>query len=100
MEALASSVFFTNFPEAYPVLSSSSSCLSTSNKRIGSLKISENSHSVTLRCQAPSKESSQSGEGEDGKPLDNGFGVVSEEMVSLSQVILSVSDVFSLCINL
>ncbi|KAF3432544.1 hypothetical protein FNV43_RR27284 [Rhamnella rubrinervis] len=85
MEALASSVLFTNFPEAYPVISSSSSCLSTSNKRIGSLKISENSHSVTLRSQALTKESSQSGEGEDGKPFDNGFGVVSEEMVSMSQ---------------
>ena len=88
MEALASSVCFTNFPEAYPVLNSSSSCLRISNKQIGSLKITENSHSVTLRCQALSKESSQSGEDEDGKPLDNGFGVASEEMVSLSQVLL------------
>lgn len=88
MEALARSVCFTNFPEAYPFLNSSPSCLRTSNKRIGSLKISDNSHVVTLRCQALSRESSQSGEGEDGKPLDNGFGLVSEDVVEpLPQVI-------------
>lgn len=86
MEALASSVFIPNFPDPYPVLNTSSSCLRTSNKRIGSLKVSENS--VSFRCQALSKEASESGgEGEDGTPLDNGFGLYSEEIVSLSQVI-------------
>ncbi|KAH7516627.1 hypothetical protein FEM48_Zijuj10G0155000 [Ziziphus jujuba var. spinosa] len=88
MEALASSVFIPNLPDAYPVVNTSCSCLRTSNKRIGSLKISESGVSSGLRCLALSKEAPESGgggEGEDGKPLDNGFGSFSEEIVSSSQ---------------
>ncbi|XP_024018470.1 uncharacterized protein LOC21393761 [Morus notabilis] len=89
MESLANSVFVPNFTEQYPILNNPTSCFRTSNKRIGSLKIGENSTSLRLRAQAVSSEPSGSGETEDGKPLNNGFGLVSDDTVSLSHGDLS-----------
>lgn len=86
MESLANSVFVPNFTEQYPILNNPTSCFRPSNKRIGSLKIGENSTSLRLRAHAVSSEPSGSGETEDGKPLNNGFGLVSDDTVSLSHV--------------
>ncbi|KAM6561887.1 hypothetical protein CsatB_021885 [Cannabis sativa] len=89
MEALANSVFIPNFPEHHPLINNTqSSSVRTITKRIGCLKISESCGLYKLRTHAvptPS-EASGSGETEDDKPLNNGFGLLSsEDVVSLSQ---------------
>ncbi|KAL5554615.1 hypothetical protein UlMin_042016 [Ulmus minor] len=83
MEALANSVFIPNLSEPYPVLNNQSSSIRTSNKRIGSLKITENSTFLRLRTQALPSEASGCSEPEDGKPLNNGFDLVSDDILSL-----------------
>ncbi|PON83636.1 FMN-binding split barrel [Trema orientale] len=92
MEALANSVFSPNFTEHYPLLNTPTSAIRTPNKRIGSLKISESSAFLRLRAQAAPSEASGSGETEDGKPLNNGFGLVSDDIVSLSHGDLSACE--------
>lgn len=97
MEALASSAFV---PETHPVLHNPTS-IRTPNKRSGFLKISQSSHFVGLRVQALSGEASGSGDSEEGRPLNNGFGLVSEEILSLSQVcVFQLSTYACLYINL
>lgn len=82
MEALANSVFI---PETYPVHSGPTS-IRTPNRRSGSLKLGQSCHFVGLRAQAVSGEASGSGESEDAGPVSSGFGLVSGESLSLSQV--------------
>ncbi|ONI15001.1 hypothetical protein PRUPE_3G020500 [Prunus persica] len=88
MEALASSAFV---PETHPVLHNPTS-IRTPNKRSGFLKISQSSHFVGLRVQALAGEASGSSDSEEVRPLNNGFGLVSEEILSLSQGNLNQSD--------
>ncbi|KAE7997512.1 hypothetical protein FH972_002143 [Carpinus fangiana] len=85
MEALARSQFIPRFSETYPPLNSPSSSIRAPNKRIGSLKICDNPKFPGLRALALAREVS-GGEGEESRPSDNGFGFVSEDSLSLSQV--------------
>ncbi|XP_023918171.2 uncharacterized protein LOC112029711 [Quercus suber] len=80
MEALASSVFTSKFPETC----SPSSSIRAPNKRIGSLKISETPHFPGFRALALAREV-PGGDGEEAGPLNNGSGLVSEESFSFSQ---------------
>ena len=82
MEALASSVFNPKSPETC----SPSSSIRALKKRIGSLKISETPHFPGLRALALAREVPD-GDGEEAGPLNNGFGLISEESFSFSQVI-------------
>ncbi|TXG69512.1 hypothetical protein EZV62_004447 [Acer yangbiense] len=79
METLSSSVLNTPLP------SSSRSLISSSNKRIGSLKFSESSNfsSLGLRVRALARE--EPSEGEEEGSLNSGFGLVSGDCASLSQ---------------
>ncbi|KAK3219119.1 hypothetical protein Dsin_013089 [Dipteronia sinensis] len=81
METLSNSVFNTPLP------SSSCSLISSSNKRIGSLKFSESSNFSCpgLRVRALARE--EPSEGEEEVSLSSGFGLVSGDCVSLSQTI-------------
>uniref|UniRef100_A0A2N9J3M2 CREG-like beta-barrel domain-containing protein n=1 Tax=Fagus sylvatica TaxID=28930 RepID=A0A2N9J3M2_FAGSY len=85
MEALASSVFTPKFPETYPQLNSTFTSIRPPNKRIGSLKICEVPHFPAFRALALAREVPGSGEGEDAKPLNDEFGLFSEDTLSLSQ---------------
>lgn len=87
MEALARSQFIPRFSETYPPLNSPSSSIRAPNKRIGSLKICDNPKFPGLRALALAREVS-GGEGEESRPSDNGFGFVSEDSLSLSQVFI------------
>nr|POF03209.1 hypothetical protein CFP56_42503 [Quercus suber] len=80
MEALASSVFTSKFPETC----SPSSSIRAPNKRIGSLKISETPHFPGFRALALAREV-PGGDSEEAGPLNNGSGLVSEESFSFSQ---------------
>ncbi|EEF43557.1 uncharacterized protein LOC8286236 [Ricinus communis] len=92
MDALSSSVFVSRFPETYPTVQSNSSSSSASsssvikilNKRIGSLKFAETAGFHGLRAHCLAHEVS-GGEGEDERPLNNGFGLVSDDTLSFSQ---------------
>ncbi|KAJ4718784.1 Pyridoxamine 5'-phosphate oxidase-related, FMN-binding [Melia azedarach] len=79
MESLSSSVLNTPLP--------SPSCSFTKlwNKRTGCLKFSESSHfvGVGLRVQALAREVPS--EGEDKKPSNDGFGLFSEDTLSVSE---------------
>ncbi|KAI9161365.1 hypothetical protein LWI28_016726 [Acer negundo] len=79
METLSSSVHNSPLP------SSSCSLISSSNKRIGSLKFSESSNfsSLGLRVRALARE--EPSEGEEEVSLNSGFGLVSGDCASLSQ---------------
>ena len=88
MEALASSVFTPKFPETYPQLNSTFTSIRPPNKQIGSLKICEVPHFPAFRALALAREVPGSGEGEDAKPLNDEFGLFSEDTLSLSQVYL------------
>jgi hypothetical protein len=85
MEALARSLFTPKFSETYPHLNSPSSLIRAPSKRIGSLKICNTPQFPGLRAFALAREVS-GGEGDESTPLNNGFGFVSEESLSLSQV--------------
>ncbi|KAM1512945.1 hypothetical protein ACFX1Z_024439 [Malus domestica] len=81
MEALASSAFV---PEAHPVLNNPTS-IRTPNNRSGFLKVSQSSRFSGLRVRALSGEASGSGESEELRPPNNGFGLLSEDTLSFSQ---------------
>ncbi|XP_062157361.1 uncharacterized protein LOC133864932 isoform X2 [Alnus glutinosa] len=85
MEALARSLFTPKISETYPHLNSPSSSIRAPSKRIGSLKICDTPQFPGLRAFALAREVS-GGEGDESTPLNNGFGFVSEESLSLSQV--------------
>ena len=82
MEALASSVFNPKSPETC----CPSSSIRAPKKRIGSLKISETPHFPGLRALALAREVPD-GDGDEAGPLNSGFGLISEESFSFSQVI-------------
>ncbi|KAI4355899.1 hypothetical protein L6164_004628 [Bauhinia variegata] len=86
MEALFSSVFLPKFPETYSVLLTPP-WIRTPNNRIGSLKIIEHPQFVGLRVSAHSPQVPS--EGEEGKNVNNGFGLFSQESVSIPEVNLS-----------
>lgn len=81
MEALASSVTIPKFPEPY-----SPSLFRKPTKRTGFLRINDCSNFVGLRAL--------SGESEEAKPSENGFGFFSEEDVSFEDI--SFTEVSSL----
>lgn len=87
MDALARSLFTPKFSETYPLLNSPLSSIRAPNKRIGSLKICDTPQFPGLRALALAREVS-GGEGEESRPLNNGFGFASEESLSLSQVFI------------
>ena len=85
MEALTRSVFVSKFSETQEIIYS----IRTPNKRSGSLKINESfantaSSNCGSRILAVARQVSD--EGEEEKGLENGFGSISEESVSLSEV--------------
>lgn len=89
MESLSSSVFVSRLPETFPLLNTPSSSspsliLDVFNKRIGSLKFAETDRFPGLRAHSLIHEVSE-GEGEDQRPLNNGFGFVSDDTLSFSQ---------------
>ncbi|XP_050219709.1 uncharacterized protein LOC126670096 [Mercurialis annua] len=85
MDTLSSSVFISRFPETFPSSSSSTSSSSViDNKPIGSLKFSETCRFHGFRAHCLAHEVSE-GEGEDQRPLNNGFGFVSDDTLSFFQ---------------
>ncbi|CAI0410383.1 unnamed protein product [Linum tenue] len=99
MESMASSVFVSRFPETHPPLSppspsssSSSACCYSSSSKIllskgimGSPKLVEAARFPRLRLQGLARELS-GGAGEENSHLgDDGFGLVSDATLSLSQ---------------
>ncbi|KAG6667263.1 hypothetical protein I3843_01G081800 [Carya illinoinensis] len=84
MDAVASSAFVTKFPETCALHNSPSSSIRASNKRPGSLKICETPHFHALRVLAHASEV-PGGEDEESKPLNSGFGFLSEGSASLSR---------------
>lgn len=83
MEALASSMFLTNFPEKSPLLNSLSHSVGAPNKQFVSLKICETSQYPRVCALALGPEF-PGGEGQGIRPLNNEFGLFSEESLSLS----------------
>lgn len=82
MEALTNSAFV---PEAHPVLNNPTS-IKTPNNRSGFLKVGQSCRFAGIRVRALSGEASGSGESEELRNLNNGFGLLSEDTHSLSQV--------------
>lgn len=108
MKSLASSVSIARFPETCPVLNSPSSSSSPFfpsssikllNKRTGSLKFAEKPCFPSLRIKALACEVS-GGDGEDHKPLNNGFSFVSDGTLSFSQVVIYMPSCLCLCMYL
>ncbi|KAK9281745.1 hypothetical protein L1049_004650 [Liquidambar formosana] len=84
MEALTSSVFISKFSEPCPVLQTPPlSSIKAPNRRSGSLKISESNPFLGFRVLALARD--VSGEGEEERPTENGFSLISEESVSLPE---------------
>lgn len=75
MEALSSSVSISKLTETYSVLRTPS-LIRTANNRTGPLKFTEHSQFTCLRASALAHEVPS--EGEDGKPVNNGFSLVPE----------------------
>ncbi|XP_057986122.1 uncharacterized protein LOC131170635 isoform X2 [Hevea brasiliensis] len=93
MESLSSSVFISRFPETYPTINTPSSSTTSSpslsvikllNNPVGSLKLAQTARFPSPCVHAVASEVS-GGEEEDQRPLNNGFGFVSDDTLSLSQ---------------
>lgn len=84
MEALTSYMSISKFAEPYLVLQTTQpASIKTQNKRIGSLTFSENRPSLKLRVSALSSE--VSGDGEEEKRNEIGFGLVSKDTLSFPE---------------
>ncbi|XP_028776847.1 uncharacterized protein LOC114733542 [Neltuma alba] len=83
METLSSSVFNAKMLEVYSFLRYPSS-IGTAGNRTGSLKLMEHSRFVALRASNLAHEVPS--EGEDGKAVNNGFGLISQESFSESNL--------------